>query len=254
MTRDAAPSMVSPRPFALPRRRPRGLLLLRAKRHAPIAASQRIAPLTLIPQGAHAPTSDKQSTGPAVLVEDSPSSSQQNQKLAFGGAPDPSTSPADPIIDDSQPLPFSTPDSIAAADSASGTGPLAPARGQTQRYSAAKRFEEPPASYVPQGDAKVKGKGKAVERVKDRPAGQVRRAPRLPACRAHESHSPAQQPAPMDVDLAPAPSPQSSTSRAGLKKRRSMAELQVNSEHNAVTGGVPARKKQKVSEASEIEV
>ncbi|TNY22506.1 hypothetical protein DMC30DRAFT_415050 [Rhodotorula diobovata] len=169
----------------------------------------------------------------AVLVEDSPSSSQQNQKLAFGGAPDPSTSPADPIIDDSQPLPFSTPDSIAAADSASGTGPLAPARGQTQRYSAAKRFEEPPASYVPQGDAKVKGKGKAVERVKDRPAGQ---------------------PAPMDVDLAPAPSPQSSTSRAGLKKRRSMAELQVNSEHNAVTGGVPARKKQKVSEASEIEV
>ncbi|BGP46103.1 hypothetical protein JCM10450v2_001943 [Rhodotorula kratochvilovae] len=181
---------------------------------------------------------------PAVLVEPTPPPAQQQQH-AFG-APSPSAiavSQDDPIQDDSQPLPFSTPDTVAStASSAAHNHGMKPVK----RYTHEEQLEMPPASYVPaKGD--TKGKARAVESEDDFPRGL-------------DEHI-MQKPVPMDVDdsiafssdlppaqqqphALPAADPSTTTSTG---KRRSMGNLDPNA------GGARA-KRQKCSEASEIEV
>ncbi|KPV75942.1 uncharacterized protein RHOBADRAFT_52950 [Rhodotorula graminis WP1] len=98
-----------------------------------------------------ATTSTDKPRPPALLVDDTASSGRQSQHQSHafgGGAPHPAASQPDPILDDSQPLPFSftTPDSIASLDSTRAHGHVLPS---AKRFSAQERLEEPPASYVP---------------------------------------------------------------------------------------------------------
>ncbi|BGP38010.1 hypothetical protein JCM10449v2_001937 [Rhodotorula kratochvilovae] len=202
------------------------------------------APPTACPNGHAALASTSKPVAPAVLVEPTPPPAQQQQH-AFG-APSSSAvavSQDDPIQDDSQPLPFSTPDTVAStASSAAHNHGMKPVK----RYTHEEQLEMPPASYVPaKGD--TKGKARAVESEDDFPRGL-------------DEHI-MQKPVPMDVDDSiafssdfppaqqqPHALPAADTS-AGTStgKRRSMGDLDPNA------GGARA-KRQKCSEASEIEV
>lgn len=211
---------------------------------------------TLYPQDPLAMTSTDNPRPPALLVDDTPSSAQQSQHqpLAFGRAPHPAASQPDPILDDSQPLPFSftTPDSIASLDSTHAQGHVLPS---AKRYSMQKRLEDPPASYVPMsagaaGQVKVKAaEGEQVE--------QVRRPLRLDVVDKQVSDPFAPQPASMDLDendstnLPPTRPPP--PTEAGPLKRRSTNDSGADVDRADTTTG-PRSKRPRCSEASEIEV
>ncbi|GAA5835284.1 hypothetical protein JCM9279_004495 [Rhodotorula babjevae] len=215
--------------------------------------------LTLRPQDPLITTSTDKTRLPAVLVDDTPSSADQSQPqpLAFGGAPHPAASQPDPILDDSQPLPFSftTPDSIASLDS---THAQRPNLTSTKRYSMQERLDDPPASYVPT-PAGATGKVK-VTAIKGDEVEQVRRLMQLDAHDEQVSDSRTQQPVSMDLDendstdLPPASAPHvPPKDEARALKRRSTADGDADAGQLG-TSALASSKRQRCSEASEIEV
>ncbi|GAA6048886.1 hypothetical protein JCM3770_007104, partial [Rhodotorula araucariae] len=213
---------------------------------APPAAA---APSTACPDGHAALATTSKPAAPVMLVEPTPPLTHPQQH-AFGArtAPAAAVSQDDTIQDDSQPLPFSTPDTVASVGSSSehlrdtGIRPV-------KRYTREKELEVPPASYVPaKGDAK--GKARALELEDD--------------SQHNFNEQIMQKPVPMDVDesiashLSPAQRQQADAATGlipgpgvGRGKRRSMGDLDPNADASA--GGTKS-KRQKCSEASEIEV
>lgn len=215
--------------------------------------------LTSLPQDPLAETSTDKPRPPALLVDDTPSSAEQSQQHshAFGGAPHLAASQPDPILDDSQPLPFSftTPDSIASLGS---TLAQRPALSYSKPYSMQERLEDPQASYVP-GPAGPSAHGK-VKTVEEDQVQRVRHALQNHLYDEQARDSCTQQTISMDLDengstnLPPARSPQlSPATDAGVLKRRSTTDPDANVD-DLDTSALPRSKRQRCSEASEIEV